>query len=59
MSLDSDGWTLNWTTADGTARESIVVAIAQQAGGSTKLKRNASLSGLGASGPFFHDALAA
>lgn len=59
VSLDSDGWTLNWTTADATARESIAVAIAQTAGVSTKLKRNASLSGLGASGPFFHDALAA
>lgn len=32
--------------------------LAASAGGGTKLRRNASLSGLGASGPFFHDPLA-
>lgn len=31
-SFDEDGYTLNWTTADGTARESVVVAVGARQG---------------------------
>jgi hypothetical protein len=27
VTLDSDGWTVNWTTADATAREILALAI--------------------------------
>jgi hypothetical protein len=35
VSLDSDGFTLNWTTADATAREIIYLAVGSNAGGGT------------------------
>lgn len=39
VSMDSDGWTLNWTTADATAREIIYFAIGPAAGGGALRRR--------------------
>ncbi len=47
-SLDSDGFTLNWSTADATAREILYLAMGSAASG--RLSRSPALAGLGGAG---------
>ncbi len=42
-SLDSDGFTLDWTTADATAREFVYLAIGSTGGGGTPVSQTATL----------------
>lgn len=48
---------LNYTFTAGTKWNSVGLSVSAGSVAAPKLKRNSSLSGLGASGPFFHDPL--